>query len=1190
MNITKTPHLFAIATVVFFAGYASPAKASFLDLSHDPLFLDQSVPPAISVTLDDSGSMYWSYMGPSGSNGTDFTDPTLNTLYFDPNITYSPPLKADGSQMPDSNPTAAWVDGYPNNMNDTVDLTKDYITIRRVVYNRYDDNVRIGFVNTQQRGIGDVGALYQNYHPNAWGTAAYYSVRNAANTGWDTVYVTGDDLKNFANWYSYYNSRAKLSRAAISRSFSGFGPNFKIAWQELNRNTTFSPLEKFENTHRADFFNWLFKSPTSGGTPLRRAFYRAGQLFESDSSYWSADFNTNLSCQQNFHIAISDGGWNGSFSATVLMDEDGGALPGDTKSLYSNYTGTGEQAIYKKDESRTTLADIAFNSWAKDLNPNLNNNVKRFKKSFTKSDGTNIDLSGVSDAWQSEEFVWNPKNDPAYWQHLVTYNVGMGLESTRVQNYENNNFASPNCPSQAAVADAKEAVYLGLRKGQCNWPDASNENVRIDDVWHSSVNSRGDFFSANNPTELVKALNNVVNNILERVSRGSSSTVSSGVITSTTRVYTPGFDSSTWSGSLIAREINADKSLGDPVWDAACILTGGLCAATGENVTKQAIRKVFTYDPENESKERFDATLKTSLKGLIGTNAQAMITNLGVTVDEIIEYAVGEQSEEQSNSGVLKDRVSVLADVVHSSPYIVRGPSASYSDSQWLPGTAERAAADADNGYLQFQITQKDRNNTVYIGSNGGMLHAFNAEGADEGKERWAYMPSKALNNIHRLPDPTATHWSYVDNTPVVRDAFFNDAWRSVMVSGMRYGGQSFFALDVTDGNSTEPTVLWEFSDADDPDMGYSYGQATIVRITSTGEWVALLPNGYNNSQPDYANPLDPRNQVSFSGNAVLFVVRLRDGQLLTKIDTGVGDALTPNGLADVVTVDSEFVTPPGASQPMVDYGVDYGYAGDLYGNLWRFDFTDTDYSKWSATKLVAANGIKERPITVKPQVVAVPDSVKSKENDVIVMYATGKYLEPSDRSINLPAKQYIVGVIDGLASTEVNLDISSSGFIEQTFSSAGSGYLRDITANDVDHANDNGWKVELPENGERVFNPLTKIQTQLLFVTSNVTAGTDPCEAGGRSWLMAINPLTGGEPTLGQIFKNIEIIINGVPVRIIDDGAAVVIQDFIVGKINLTEDRDTLYANLDGVNDTFTVDFQKFTWRRRNWTNLLTE
>jgi hypothetical protein len=168
--------------VSLFAGI-TPAKASLLQLSHDPLFLNQTVPPAIAVTLDDSGSMAWGYMGNSSWNN--FVTPTENRIYYNPNIKYTPPIKADGSQMPNSDPYNAWVDGYPNNMTDTVNLTTKYIPVAEYIYDRWDDDVHIRFKrtgvnNVNQNWIDDNS--YRNYHPN-WssaGTRAFYLTKSGA--------------------------------------------------------------------------------------------------------------------------------------------------------------------------------------------------------------------------------------------------------------------------------------------------------------------------------------------------------------------------------------------------------------------------------------------------------------------------------------------------------------------------------------------------------------------------------------------------------------------------------------------------------------------------------------------------------------------------------------------------------------------------------------------------------------------------------------------------------------------------------------------------------------------------------------------------------------------------------------------------------------------------------------------------
>jgi len=1186
MSKMKSLTFFGFFIISLSAGI-TPAKASLLQLSHDPLFLNQTVPPAIAVTLDDSGSMAWGYLGTTNRRAA-FTDPAQNLLYYNPNIVYSPPIRADGSQMPQINPKAAPLNGYHEYGYGTIttrNLTNNYTPIYQLYYYQGGSN-SVSYTNNISEATN-----------NGKNTRAFYLTRSG---GVYTEHQITDatELDNFANWYSYYNTRMKLARAAISRAFAGFGPSFKVDWQLLNKHVRFdNGLEKFESTHRADFYSFLFSAPSDGGTPLRSAFVRAGELFKDEDSYKSDDFNTSLSCQQNFHIAVSDGGWNGSFSVPAGFTRDHNALttlPGDTGTTnepgprYKNYHGTGEQKIFKHSYNNN-IADIAFHYWANDLRPAMNNNVKRFKKSFIDSTGAAIDFTGLNDEWEHEAFVWNPKNNPAYWQHLVTHNVGMGLEASLVVNHMN---SKTSCTTSTNT-DPKQAIYEGLRNGDCDWPASDNENTtRIDDVWHSSINSRGEFFGANDPDALVKALNDVVNDILERLSRGSTSTISSGVITNDTLAFSPGFDSSKWSGNLIAREVKTNATFGDVKWDAACVLTGGLCSATGAMVTKQANRNIYTYDTSLGAVP-FNASLPIGLKNKIQSNGNEVLTRTGASVNDVIDYVNGNQNLEISKGGVLRNRTSLLADIVHSSPAVVRGPSAGYQDSKWPAGSAEQLAAEIGNGYLDFQIANQARHNVLYVGSNSGMLHAFDAQDPLTTEEYWGYIPSKAVNNIHRLIDPQFKHWSFVDNTPEVRDAFFNNKWNTVLIGGMRYGGQSYYALDVTDGPANKPKVLWEFSDEDDADMGYSYGHATIVRISSTGDWVALIPNGYNNSQPytDDPSTLDD-NHVSQTGHAVLFVVRLSDGQLLAKLDTGVGSVNTPNGLAPAIAVDSEF-SPNG-----IDIGADFAYAGDLYGNLWRFNFISNDYSDWSSDikRIIKADNIKHRPITVQPRVVNIKTDVQSKEKDVLVMFGTGKYIEIPDRSINLPATQYMVGVVDGLDSTYENLSITDGNFVQNTFTMNSGGGSRNLSDTDVDYSTKYGWKVPLPDKGERLANPLTLLGNQILLATTTVTAGIDPCEAGGRSWLSAFNPYTGGTTELGEIFEDMIVGVDGDgnPITVVQAADSVLVNDLIIGKPALASIPGILNLIVEGTggeqNSSQVIALKEFTWRRRNWTNLLTE
>jgi len=329
-------------------------------------------------------------------------------------------------------------------------------------------------------------------------------------------------------------------------------------------------------------------------------------------------------------------------------------------------------------------------------------------------------------------------------------------------------------------------VLLGLRSGACDWPPATNASNKIDDVWHSSINSRGDFFGADDPEQLAASLNAVVNSILERLSRGSTSSISSGVITASTQAYTPGFDSSNWSGNLLARPVSADGDFGPVTWDLACKLTGGACETTGGTEVQQTNRRIYATDPLTGNVEQLLPGVGGNIETIIATNGDEVITRLSTNVDDMIRFVNGDNDVEIQGNGVLRNRDNKLSDVVHSSPIIQRGPGESFSDSNWPEGSAEYLAAQASNGYLDYKINNANRTNVVYIGSNSGMLHSVYTEGPSRAQEICGLMPSKALENIHRLVAPVYEHWSSVAHTQVWGDALINTPWRTVMGGAMR--------------------------------------------------------------------------------------------------------------------------------------------------------------------------------------------------------------------------------------------------------------------------------------------------------------------------------------------------------------------------------------------------------------------
>ena len=294
-------------------------------------------------------------------------------------------------------------------------------------------------------------------------------------------------------------------------------------------------------------------------------------------------------------------------------------------------------------------------------------------------------------------------------------------------------------------------------------------------------------------------------------------------------------------------------------------------------------------------------------------------------------------------------------------------------------------------------------------------------------------MPSSVYPQLQSLSSKTYAHQYFVDGSPTAADVFYGSQWHTVLVGGLNGGGQGIYALDVTypaaatgvtnvSGWSTfsetnaASLVLWEFTDRDmnstsstntnfDADLGYTYSQPAIGKMAN-GKWAAIFGNGYNNTNADGA--------ASTTGNAVLYVVDVQTGQLIKKFDTKKGMAsspntTTPNGLASPAIVDVDG-----------DEIIDYIYAGDLQGNMWKFDVTNTNPSQWDSAYKSGSNpvplftalmGSTPQPITERPEVGEHP------EGGYLVYFGTGKYIETGDNSGTGQTTQTFYGIWDNGAA-----------------------------------------------------------------------------------------------------------------------------------------------------------------------------
>ena len=436
-------------------------------------------------------------------------------------------------------------------------------------------------------------------------------------------------------------------------------------------------------------------------------------------------------------------------------------------------------------------------------------------------------------------------------------------------------------------------------------------------------------------------------------------------------------------------------------------------------------------------------------------------------------------------------------------------------------------------------------NDTVYIGANDGMLHAVSAS---TGAERFTYVPALVYDQLAELADPGYSHKYYVDGTPTV----VNAGGTHLLVCGLGKGGKGYFALDVSAPDSMDAgSVLWEFTDADD--MGYSYSKPIVARTASDG-WVVIVGNGY----------------ASTNGEAILYVLSATDGTVLRKIKTG---ATGCNGLSE-----------PAVADPQLDGIPDYAYAGDLKGNMWKFDLRG-DVADWDVYYQDSATSTpmplvtvatwdsgtqKVQPITVSSDIMLDCARLQSARG-LMVLFGTGQYLNADDFTDT--TVQSLYGIWDWAPIWEYETDLATAKtkylgtlqedrslsnlgttvtLLEQTVTSQTTQWYK-VSSNPIEWylpvsgaGSHMGWVFDMPETGERCLQePELRSGTVLMIST---TPSSSPCDAGGSSTIWALNACSGGSTLFWD--ENDDGVIDE-----LDDPVSGKITEFIIPDILIMSD-----------------------------------
>lgn len=1097
-----------------------------------PLFLSSSADPNIMFVLDDSGSMHWEitpddvrdaeYVFPRAAGnygGSDYNNNSLsfrdeattgavergrvaalrsfhvNKSYYNPAVTYRPWAKPAGmafagatpavdtaaSHFPEASPVAA--PHHPLRDTGTRNLTVDNTQTANWCANGCSGNASRTFypaVYFHYIGGGNFDrASYEKVEIRS--TTLTYSGHGRENRSECTAGTCTyeQEIQNFANWYTYFRSRMLAAQAGIGRAFVtqpetmrvGFGAINKASTpiDTVNTRTVIRGVRPFSGADRNEFFDELYGGiwPTSN-TPLRRALDDVGQYYSraDNRGPWGAipgtDNTTNhLTCRQSFAILMTDGYWTNNTdsqasTAGARANVDGTAGTAITAAGPPAQTYTYAPATPFTDAHANTLADVAMYYWNRDLRPTLENRVP------------------------SSNF------NPAFWQHMVTYGVGFGVSGTI------------DASTALGAINADPAVNI-------TWPNPTGSNAaRIDDLLHAAVNSRGGFFSAADPDTFATELSSVLTSIVARVTAaGTSAATSAAVLQTDTLLYNASFRSTDWSGTLVARRLNSDGSPNlSPTglaWDAEQVLA----------TRAPATRDIFT-STEAGAAVPFDfASISLTQRNALGENPAGAPASTATAQDRI-DWLYGTDNA-QLRPRLVDGITRRIGDLIGSNPQFMARRDFGY---RALPG-----AQGSSYNAFRNSAAYTGRPETLFVGSNGGMFHAFNAT---NGTELFSYIPSELLlpgasgthAQINDLMRTDYSHRFYVDGSAEVSDAYINGAWRTVAIGTMGAGGRTVFALDVTNPASfSQANVLWEFKHAASAcvaeptgasgsracrDIGFGVTKPKIVRLAS-GRWAAVFGNGYN----------------SFDHRARLMVVDLQTGRLLYNLltpddtaEAGSASAGNPNGLSPPETTD----------WPANNLNLSNAYAGDLLGNMWRFNFVATPPTVARVFSAVdGATPALRQPITATPLLALKPGQV----SEVVVLFGTGSFFKVGDDNLVAPQVQTFYGIFDTATPSAVAPPVRSDLLAQSITSNASAltigtetyaaGSLRFLTQNTL--TNQPGWRVDLPAPGERVISnaifPTGAVQERVRFAT--LIPDDDPCGSGRQGFLMDMSVLSGG-------------------------------------------------------------------------------
>ena len=607
----------------------------------------------------------------------------------------------------------------------------------------------------------------------------------------------------------------------------------------------------------------------------------------------------------------------------------------------------------------------------------------------------------------------------------------------------------------------------------------------------ASAGRTGQAFDATREEDLDAAMTEIFDQIV-REAQGSAGSIASNTtsLQAGAAVFQAGFDSADWSGELQAFRLRNPQDGAEtvvnenPAWDAESQLPAA------------SARQILTWVPDTDADGAASwaegTTVEFNYSDDLNDDQLAYLDAADGRGEARVAWLRGDQAGEGFGDDEFRSRNRLLGDIVYSEPLFVHSQNYGYSA--------------LDNGGETYQNALEDWADAtpmVLVAANDGKLHAFDGllpcdgdasenglpcSGAG-GTELFSVVPNSVYDGLADLTSRNFSRDYLLDGSPKLGHVYDGGSWRRIVVVSQGRGGSGVMAMDI---DSRE--VLWEINSEHSDLLGAVIGDPVLTKAPS-GDWVTIIPNG----------------PYSDDGRAGLLVLDTLSGEILNEWVPEGGGNDGDNGMFSPVPVDIDG-----------DRMANRLYAGDLQGNLWRFELTENDPGEWGAPDFLNSGGNdiplfqaegpnperNRQPITSRPAV------ARGDQGEIGIFFGTGQFFATGDNDVEQSTVQSLYGVRDNNDSVLP----SRQQLLEQEIFWEGEEFGFELRAT-TDHTleDERGWVMDLVSpnagfEGERVTEgALVRGGDRVVFSTLIPLAEEDPCQpGGGTGWIMEFDAFSG--------------------------------------------------------------------------------